>query len=132
MTSITLNRRMALVFGFAVPLLQGGRVLLWGHWPRARDWPIEIDAYLIGALMLLAVVLASRKTTPGRLALTAGWGFSCGGLYRSFFEQVADPSRHAGHKLLVLVFKGVLLAFAAAGLAVSVRPSTLPEESPTP
>jgi hypothetical protein len=130
--AIALNRRMALVFGLAVPLLQGGRILLWGHWSRSLlEWPFAIDAYLVGALLLLGFVLDSRKATAGRLVLSAGWGFACGILYRSFFEQLADPSRHAGHEILVLAIKGALLVFAATGLVVAVRTSpVLPEDHP--
>ena len=118
---MTLNRRMAFAFGVAISLLQAGRAFLWGHWPRSlAGWPIFIDAYLVGALLISGAVIAHRKEMLGRLIITAGWGFSCGILYRSFFEQLEDPSRHGGHEMLVLACKGALLAFSAAGLAIAV------------
>jgi hypothetical protein len=114
MGRMTLNRRMALAFAIAVPLLHTGRVLLWGRqWPELLQWPIAADAYLAGALLLWG---AAR----GGALLCAGWSFSCGMGYRSFFEQLADPSRHAGHEILVMASKGLLLAVAIAGAVHSV------------
>lgn len=119
---------MALAFGIAVPLLQFGRFLLWGQWPRPLEWFIFIDAYVVGALMLWGFVLVGRKAPAGRLMLSAGWGFACGILYRSFFEQLEDPSRHGGHEILVLAVKGALLAFAATGFIGAIRSSPLSSE----
>ena len=132
MTAITLNRRMALVFGLAVPLLQLGRTLLWFQWPLLLELPIGIDAYLMGAFMLWGVALASRKAPAGTLVLSAGWGFSSGILYRSFFEQLADPARHGGHEIMVLAIKGALLAFAATGLVLAIRTLPLSSEATRP
>jgi hypothetical protein len=113
---------MAAAFGLAVPLLHGGRVLLWGHWPPLLELPVDIDAFVAGAFLLYGVVLVSRDARAGRPALAAGWGFSCGIIYRSFFEQLADSGRQAGHEMLVMVVKGALLAFAIAGLVGAIRP----------
>jgi len=112
---------MALVFGVAVPLLQAGRVLLWGHWPPMREVPIDLDGYLAGAILVWGAVLVTRKAAAGPFLLSAGWGICCGILYRSFFEQLADPARHAGHELLVMPVKGALLLLATVGLVGSVR-----------
>jgi hypothetical protein len=122
---------MALAFGIAITALQFGRSLLWGQWPRPLEWFIFLDAYVVSALMLWGVVLAGRKAPSGRLVLAAGWGFACGILFRSFFEQLEDPSRHSGHEILVLAVKGALLAFAAAGFVTAIRePRHSSEASP--
>jgi hypothetical protein len=126
-----LNRRMALAFGLAVPALQFGRALLWGRWPQPFGWFIEIDAYVMGALLLSGAVLAGRKAPAGRLVLAAGWGFACGIFYRSFFEQLGEPTRHGGQEIVVLTGNGALLAFAVAGFVSAIRispPSS--EDSP--
>jgi hypothetical protein len=117
MNRLHLNRRAALVFGVAVPLLQAGREICFGTgWPESlARWPIALDAYLMGALLLAGAILAARSLA-GQILLGASWGFAGGILYRSFFEQFSDPSRHAGAQLLVLVIKGILLACAVAGL----------------
>jgi hypothetical protein len=121
---MVLNRRMALVLGLALPLLQTGRLILWGGWPQTlAKLPFAIDAHLVGILLLSGVVLDVRKAPRARLVLSTGWGFSCGILYRSFFEQLADSDRHGGHELLVLTLKGALLMFATVGLVLALRTS---------
>jgi hypothetical protein len=115
------NRRAALAFGIAMPLLQTCRTMCFGHMPET--WavlPIELDAYVTGAL-LLAGAWASSRSGRGRALLAVGWGFSSGIMYRTFFEQLADPGRHAGAQMMVLGFKGVLLIAAVAGLVGVIR-----------
>lgn len=82
-------------------------------------WPIELDAYVTGAL-LLAGAWASGRNAPGRALLAAGWGFATGIMYRTTFEQLADPSRHAGAQAMVLVFKGALFVMAVAGFVGAI------------
>ncbi len=128
MTHLDLNRRLALAFGLAVPLLHTGRMILWGHPQRAVAWPINVDAYVVGALLLWGVVLVASRAAAGRLLLAAGWGFSCGIMYRSFFEQLAEPTRNAGHELCVLACKGTLFAIAIWGLLGAIWNSGPPSE----
>ena len=117
-----LYRRLAFAFGVAISLLQAGRAILWWQWPRSlSEWPIFLDAYLVGAFLIVGAVIAGRKDMVGRLIIAAGWGFSCGILFRSFFEQLADPTRRGGHETLVLASKGALLAFSVTGLAIAVQ-----------
>ena len=84
------------------------------------EWPIALDAYVTGALLLAGAWAASRRA-HGRVLLAVGWGFACGIMYRTFFEQLADLSRHAGAQMMVLDFKGVLLLAAVAGLVGAIR-----------
>jgi hypothetical protein len=41
-------------------------------------------------------------------------------MYRTTFEQLADPSRHAGAQAMVLVFKGALFVMAVAGFVGAI------------
>jgi hypothetical protein len=97
-----------------------GRVALFGHWPdRLLVWPIALDAHVSGALLLAGAARAAR--TGDHRLLAAGWAFGVGILYRSTFEQLADPARHAGHEVLVIAVKIALFAGAIAGLVACVR-----------
>jgi hypothetical protein len=126
------NRRAALVFGIAVPFLQTCRTVCFGHMPET--WavlPIELDAYVTGAL-LLAGAWASGRSAPGRALLAAGWGFATGIMYRTTFEQLADPSRHAGAQAMVLVFKAVLFVMAVAGFVGAILSAKAKVEAVSP
>jgi hypothetical protein len=89
--------------------------------PALQAWPIALDAYVTGALLLLGARAASRELPYGRFLLAAAWGFTGGIMYRTFFEQLADPDRHAGPQMLVLVVKGILLVAAVLRLLGAVR-----------
>jgi len=89
--------------------------------PALLAWPIAVDAYVTGAFLLLGARAASRGLLHGRFLLAAAWGFTGGIMYRTFFEQLADPDRHAGPQMLVLVVKGILLVLAALGFLGAVR-----------
>ena len=120
------HRRFALAFGIGVPLMQLGRVLLWGRWPKPLEVPIEIDGYLAGLILIVSAVVATRRTPSGQLFLAGAWGIWCGVLYRTFTGQLADPYRHSGHDALVLGVKGVLLIVATGGLVGAIRNGTGP------
>ncbi len=116
MTKLSRNGYAALVFGITLPLLELCRDLCWGSWPSLLEWPIALDAYVIGALLLSGVVAEARGAAAGRALVASGWGFAFGILYRSLFEQVADPTRHAGHEWMVLTIKATLFTSALLGL----------------
>jgi len=123
-----LNRKSALALGIGGPFLHVGRVLLWGRqWPAPLAWPIAIDAF-VGGGFLVAGALSARRSLSGKLLLAAAWGFGAGVLYRSFFEQVADPARHEGHEWVVMAIKALVLAAAVAGIDVSIRAARDQEE----
>jgi hypothetical protein len=118
---IDTNRRGAIAFGITLPLLETCRTVCFGQMPETwAVWPIELDAYVTGALLLTGAWAATRSGR-GRALLAVGWGFSSGIMYRTFFEQLADPNRHAGAQRMVLGFKGVLLIAAVAGLVGAIR-----------
>jgi hypothetical protein len=121
---IDLNRRAAMIFAVVLMALQGCRSFCFGRWPESlAQWPIELDAYVTGGFLILGSWMAGQKRAAGRAILGAGWGFSCGILYRTFFEQLGDPSRHAGAQGMVLAFKGMLMMMAVAGLIGTARAS---------
>jgi hypothetical protein len=121
-TTFDTSRRGAAVLGVGLPLLQACRTACFGGgMPALLAWPIAVDAYVTGALLLLGARAASRGLPHGRFLLAAAWGFTGGIMYRTFFEQLADPDRHAGPRMLVLVVKGALLLAAGLGLAGALR-----------
>jgi hypothetical protein len=114
------SRACAFVAGILLPLLQTLRMAwLGGGWGPPREWPIAADAYVMGALLLVGGAVARRKP----MALATAWGVCFGILYRSFFEQLADPTRTAGVNLCVLGVKGFLLALATAGAILALPKS---------
>jgi hypothetical protein len=117
------SRRDAAALGVGLPLLQVCRTACFGiGMPALPAWPIAVDAYVTGALLLLGARAAARGRPHGRFLLAAAWGFTSGIMFRTFFEQLADPDRHAGPQMLVLVVKGILLVLAGVGFVGAVRP----------
>jgi hypothetical protein len=53
-------------------------------------------------------------------------------MYRTFFEQLADPDRHAGPQMMVLVVKGILLLFAVLALIGAVMGTSTASEGVEP
>ncbi len=111
---MTFERRAALSYGIALPLLQLIRSICWGTPPTLVQIPIFWDAYVAGALLLVGV-------WRGPILRAIGWGFCGGILYRSLFEQLADPTRHAGHEMLIIDMKSLLLLSAVAGMVIALR-----------
>jgi hypothetical protein len=88
-----MSHRGATALGVGLPLLQACRTLCFGGGiPTPLAWPIAIDAYVTGAFLLLGARAVSRGLPHGRFLLAAGWGFTCGVMYRTFFEQLADQT----------------------------------------
>jgi hypothetical protein len=116
------SRRSAFVLGVALPLLQAYREACFGHgWPLPLEWPIFVDAYVTGAFLLAGAMAASRTGARGRLFLAGAWGFTCGLMYRTFFEQLGAPDRHSGPRMVVLVIKGAILLVAVVGFIGATR-----------
>jgi hypothetical protein len=111
---MTFERRVALFYAIALPLLHTIRSILWWSPPNPAALPVIIDAFVAGAILLAGV-------WRGPILRAIGWGFCGGILYRSLFEQLADPTRHAGHEPLVICGKSLLLLSAVAGMVVALR-----------
>ena len=52
--------------------------------------PAYVDDFLIGGLLLLGALLASRKHLAGNVLLAVAWAAFCGGMYYSFFGQLSQ------------------------------------------
>ena len=88
------------------------------------DWPWWLDDYIAGALLLYAWQAGRREVMRSRPYLMAGWGYTFGMAYMSFFGQlknaaIADPSGMP--QSAVVAFKGFGLVRAAICLAFAWR-----------
>jgi hypothetical protein len=116
------SRRLALVFGIALPVLETVR-----RFAQLGDigvWPLWLDDLLLGAALLLAARLTSGRRYHNARYLAAAWGAACGMGYYSFFTQLqrldlADPAPVPS--LYVAVIKGVGVALAIVALIGALR-----------
>jgi hypothetical protein len=117
------SRRLAYVFGFALPILETLR-----RWPQLADprvWPVWLDDFLIAALLLVAARMTARERHANAPYLAAAWGVACGMAYPSFFHQLLDlgtPDPSSVPTLWVVVLKGAGFALAIAALIGALRP----------
>jgi hypothetical protein len=89
-----------------------------------EDIPGYVDDFIIGALLFWAAHAATKKKRYAPSLLVAAWGILCGGMWASFFGQLAN----AGHadisglaNTIVLVIKLAVYGIAIASLALSIR-----------
>ena len=124
------SRRLALVFGVALPVLETIRRL-----PQLADfgyWPLWIDDLLLGAALLIGARMTSGLRYQNARYLAAAWGAACGMGYYSFIAQlqhldVADPAPIPSS--WVATIKGVGLALAIVALIGSLqRPRRSPDK----
>ena len=108
---------LALTFGTFLALAETCR--RWGNWPFL---PFLFDDWIAGLLLVYGAVRARRDWDAGRPYQVAGWAFTSGMLYMSFFghleEELSRAPQEAGwvpHGALVGII-GVLLALAVGGL----------------
>jgi hypothetical protein len=120
--TIAFSRRLAIIFGILTPLAETIR--------RRRQlgqlsvWPLWLDDYIIGAMLLYGAWRVSKDIRSGRRFLAAAWGFTCGMAYSSFFGQLAhlnEPDPAPIPSSWVAVIKGVGLALAILALAGSLK-----------
>ncbi len=53
-----------------------------------------IDDFIVGALLLYAAYAVTRHKRSGPVLLVVAWAVLCGGLYGSFFGQLASTETH--------------------------------------
>jgi hypothetical protein len=122
--SLKTSVRMAVAMGIFLPLaetLRRANQLL--DPARFLNW---FDDYLLGGALLLAAY-GVRQNKPNAVSwLIAAWGIGVGALFLSFigqidyyFEPAGDPGIFS--TTLVLVVKGLLLAYMCYGLYLSVN-----------
>ena len=126
MHMISFSRYLAIVLGLVIPVAE--TVRRWNTW-RA-DPPALFDDYILGAFLLYGAWRVGKDARTGQRFLAAGFAFMCGMAYYSFFGQlqnirtgVPDPAPISS--MSVAVIKGIGLALAVLGLALSLR--RLPE-----
>ena len=116
------SRRLAIVFGIALPILETIR-----RFPQLGDpanWPMWLDDLLLGALLLIGSRLTSGPRYHNARYLAAAWGAACGLGYGSFFSQLQhlhlpDPAPLSPE--WVAIIKGVGLALAVVALIGALK-----------
>jgi hypothetical protein len=116
------SRRLALIFGIALPVLETIRRL-----PELGDfgkWPAWIDDLLLGAALLIGARVTSGLRYQNARYLAAAWGAACGMGYYSFFSQLehldlADPAPIPSP--WVALIKGVGLCLAIMALIGALK-----------
>jgi hypothetical protein len=117
-------RRLALVYGIGLPLVE--TVRRWeamtsgaGFW-----WPGLLDDYVIGALLLAALWRWRGDASAGRRWLAAAWGVTSGMGYYSFFgnlREIETPDPLGFDRTVTLAVIGVGWLLAIVALAQVVR-----------
>lgn len=128
MLTIQFSRRLALVGGIVVPLIE--TIRRWSTWQQS---PANLfDDYLMGAFLIYGAWRTGRDVCDGQRFLVAAWAVACGFGYYSFFGQLrslrlneADPAGIPSE--WVAVIKGVAWMFAILALAVSLKRMPDPE-----
>lgn len=119
------SRRLAIVFGIITPLAETLR-----RWHQLSDlsiWPFWLDDFVLGGLLLYGAWRVGKDVRTGRPFLAAGWGFTCGMAYGSFFTQLNhlhEPDPAPIPSVWVAVIKGVGLVLATVALVVTLRGGT--------
>ncbi len=109
----------AYTMGIGLPLLEALR-----RRTNFENFHSYVDDFIAGALLLYAAHAVTRHKRSGQVLLVVAWAVLCGGLYGSFFGQLASTETHdvGGLPNMAVVFiKGVLYAIALAGLVLASR-----------
>lgn len=109
----------AYAMGIGLPLLETMRRRT--HFENFHSY---IDDYIVGALLLYAAYSVTRGRRSGPVLLAVAWGVLSGGLYGSFFWQLASDATHdvgGFENLTVVVIKGLLYMIALTCLWLSCR-----------
>ncbi len=91
-----------------------------------------IDDFIVGALLLYAAYAVTRHKRSGPVLLVVAWAVLCGGLYGSFFGQLASTETHdvgGLSNMTVVLIKGLLYAIALTGLVLASR-SAIAKQGP--
>ena len=120
--TIQFSRRLAIVAGILVPLLE--TIRRWSTWQQS---PANLfDDYIMGAFLLYAAWRTGKDLPSGQPALAAAWAFACGLGYYSFFGQLrslrlGEPDPAPISSEWILVIKGVAVVLAIIALVVSLK-----------
>jgi len=120
--NLTFSRRLALVFGASLPIIE--TIRRWRQLGDFRMWPAWLDDVLLGAALLYGAWRVARNVDTGRPCLAAAWGLTCGIAYNSFFGQLPhldQPDPSSLPSAWVVGIKGVGTLLAIVALAGSLR-----------
>jgi hypothetical protein len=123
------SRRLALLFGIALPILETIR-----RFHQLGDfsaWPMWLDDFILAAALLAGARMTSGPRYHNARFLAAAWGAACGMGYYSFFAQLqhldlADPAPISS--TWVAIIKGVGLALAILALIGALKQPRQPDE----
>ncbi len=114
-----LEVRLAWILGVALPLAETLR-----RRTHFDEFAFYVDDYIAGGILLFAAWAVGRRRWYGPGSLVGAWGIVCGGMYSSFFGQLARlqaPDISGLPSWVVAVVKGAAFAVAIASLMLSVR-----------
>jgi hypothetical protein len=120
--TLTYSRRLALVIGILVPIVE--TIRRWHQLGDIRIWPSWLDDFVIGACLLYGFWRTAKDVETGRPWLAAAWGVTCGMAYTSFFGQLVrlnQPDPSGVPAAWVVGIKGVGFLLAILALAGSLR-----------
>jgi hypothetical protein len=123
------SRRLALVFGIALPILETIR-----RFRQIGDflaWPMWLDDFLLGAALLIGARMTSQLRYHNARYLAAAWGAACGMGYYSFFMQLQHldmPDPAPISSAWVAAIKGAGLALAIVALIGALKQSHQTDE----
>ncbi len=121
----------ALGFGIFLALAETCR--RWENWPFL---PFLLDDWIAGLLLVYGAVRARRDWATGRPYQVAGWAFTSGMMYMSFFghlEHWSQPPEGGWvpHGALVGII-GLLFALALSGLGSTLLAAEIVARVPGP
>ncbi len=109
----------AYAMGVGLPLLEALR-----RKTNFENFHSYVDDFIAGGLLLYAARAVTRGKRAGPVLLVLAWAVLSGGLYGSFFGQLASAETHDVGGLAnttVVIIKGVLYAISIAGLVFASR-----------
>jgi hypothetical protein len=125
--NLEFSRRLALLG--IIPFI-ADTIRRWHQLGDIKIWPFWLDDFFLGGFLLYSAWLTRKDVKNGRRFLAAAWGFACGMVYGSFFDQITSldkPDPAPIPSVWVAVIKGVFFLLAILGLIGSLWGS--PRES---
>jgi hypothetical protein len=118
--NLEFSRRLAML-GVIPPIAD--TIRRWHQLGDLKIWPFWLDDFFLGGFLLYGAYLTKKDVNNGRRFLSAAWGFACGMVYLSFFDQITSldkPDPAPIPSVWVAVIKGVFFLLAILGLIGSL------------
>jgi hypothetical protein len=116
-----ISRRLAML-GIFPPIVE--TIRRWNQLGDLKIWPFWLDDFLLSGFLLYGAWLTKKDVHSGKHFLSAAWGFACGMVYLSFFDQITSldkPDPAPISSVWVAVIKGIFFLLAILGLIGSLR-----------